>query len=126
MNWTEILTAIAPIVVALISVVANALTNRKGTRKQIEALEKKLDAHVKEDEDYKAKQARTRILRFSDECSRGDLHSENFFDDVLEDIDYYERYCTSHPDFRNNKGQAAMARIKEVYAKCKKNNTFLK
>lgn len=126
MSWGEIYSASIPLLVALVSIVVNALTNRKGTKKQIEALEAKLDGHIKEDEADKARQARARILRFADECSSGTKHSEGHFDDILEDIDRYEAYCTSHPEFPNNKGHAAMETIKHIYERCKRNNAFLK
>lgn len=125
MDILAIINALAPIIVATIPILASVFTTRSKTKKQIEDLCGKLDGHIKEDEDYKAKQARTRILRFADECYRGDLHSENFFEDIIEDIDYYEKYCAAHKDFRNNKAKAAMKRIKEVYAKCQREHSFL-
>ena len=37
---------------------------------------------------------RTRILRFADELRRDVKHSEEFFNQILDDISDYERYCT--------------------------------
>lgn len=68
---------------------------------------------------------RVRILTFADEIRRGVRHSKETFDQVLSDIDTYERYCTSHPDFMNNKTVAAKAKILDVYDKCMGNNDFL-
>ena len=68
---------------------------------------------------------RVRILTFADEIRRGVRHSKETFDQVLSDIDTYERYCADHPDFMNNKTVAAKAKILDVYDKCLGNNDFL-
>lgn len=68
---------------------------------------------------------RVRILTFADEIRRGVRHSKETFDQVLSDIDTYERYCTEHPDFMNNKTVAAKAKILDVYSVCVDNNDFL-
>ena len=68
---------------------------------------------------------RVRILTFADEIRRGVRHSKETFDQVLSDIDTYERYCTEHPDFMNNKTVAAKAKILEVYSDCMGKNDFL-
>ena len=68
---------------------------------------------------------RVRILTFADEIRRGMRHSKETFDQVLSDIDTYERYCTEHPDFMNNKTVAAKAKILDVYSECMDNNDFL-
>lgn len=68
---------------------------------------------------------RVRILTFADEIRRGVRHSKETFDQVLSDIDTYERYCTEHPDFMNNKTVAAKAKILDVYSECVDNNDFL-
>lgn len=68
---------------------------------------------------------RVRILTFADEIRRGVRHSKETFDQVLSDIDTYERYCTEHPDFMNNKTVAAKAKILDVYSECMDNNDFL-
>ena len=37
--------------------------------------------------------ARTHILRFNDEIYNGVKHSKEYFDQTLEDIDNYNRFC---------------------------------
>lgn len=68
---------------------------------------------------------RVRILTFADEIRRGVRHSKETFDQVLSDIDTYERYCTEHHEFMNNKTVAAKAKILDVYSECMDNNDFL-
>lgn len=72
-----------------------------------------------------AKEARYRILRFDDEILQGHKHTKEHFDEMLGDIDVYERYCTEHPEFPNNKCVMAIAHIKAVYAKCMTEQSFL-
>lgn len=83
----------------------------------------KLEAQFEED---KALQARTHILRFTDELYNGEKHSKEYFDDILEtDVDFYERYCTAHPEFQNSKTVMSTQLIKDVYGKLIKEHKFL-
>ncbi len=88
---------------------------------KVNTLETKVGALEKSD----VIDCRVRILTFADEIRRGVRHSEETFDQVLSDIDTYERYCTEHPDFMNNKTVAAKAKILDVYSGCMDNNDFL-
>lgn len=94
-------------------------------RKRMEKLQTTLDNHIREDEDGKARNQRYRILRFYDEMCDKRKHSESHFEDILDDIDEYERYCEAHPQFKNNRGKAAMDYITSTYPKIKSNGGFL-
>ena len=61
--------------------------------------------------------ARTHILRFDDELVNGVIHSQEYFQQTLQDIDTYERYCEEHKDFKNNVCSLAIEHIKDTYAK---------
>lgn len=76
-------------------------------------------------DETKAITARVRILRASDEILHKMKHSQEWFDQLNDDITYYETYCNTHPDFRNNKATHAIASINKVYAKCIEENDFL-
>ena len=103
----------------------------------LEALGKKIDnvqssimAELEKDradnEEYRIKMCRQRILQFNDEIYRGVLHTRESFDNVIEEgIDVYEDYCKSHPTFPNFKAEAAIENIKETYKKRLKNQDFL-
>lgn len=85
----------------------------------IDAVEKKLDGHIAEEDKYKVDLCRTRILRFSDEIRRDVKHSEESFNNILEDIDYYVTYCEQHKDvYINSKADAAIKNVKDVYNLC--------
>lgn len=88
---------------------------------KVNTLETKVGALEKSD----VIDCRVRILTFADEIRHGVRHSEETFDQVLSDIDTYERYCTEHPDFMNNKAVAAKAKILDIYSECMDNNDFL-
>lgn len=69
--------------------------------------------------------ARVRILQFNDEMLSDQLHSKESFDQVLDDITYYEKYCEEHPDFRNNRTKMAVQNIERCYQKCLVDHDFL-
>lgn len=155
MGWVvNILTACAPILVALVGIIPTIITNRKKTdqsikdmqdankkelektqesikasqdaaKRDMEKMQATLDNHIREDEDDKARNQRYRILRFYDEMCEHREHSESHFEDILDDIDNYEQYCESHPNFKNNRGKVAMTYIKDAYSKIKSSGGFL-
>lgn len=139
----SIVAACVPIVIAIIGIVPTIIANRRKTEdsintlrtelrndsditdKKVDAVSEQLSAHIVEDEDNKARQARYRILRFYDEICEHKKHSESHFEDILEDIDFYQNYSDTHPEFKNNRGHVAMEHIKEKYAKVKREGGFL-
>lgn len=76
-------------------------------------------------EEREANACRTRILRFSDEILHNVKHTKEHFDQVLIDIDTYEGYCGSHPNYKNNIACLAIDRIRATYQKCYEDGTFL-
>lgn len=60
--------------------------------------------------------ARTHILRFDDELINGVHHSREYFQQTLEDVDTYEKYCAAHPDYKNNTCTLAIEHIRRVYS----------
>ena len=101
----------------------------KETREAINTLREDMNANDLKLRDSldetKAITARVRILRASDEILHKMKHSKEWFDQLNDDITYYETYCNTHPNFRNNKATHAIASINKVYAKCIEENDFL-
>lgn len=90
------------------------------------AIGKALNADLNEKmEANEAKTARYRILRFDDEIRHKTRHSKEHFDQIIEDVDTYERYCRDHPRFPNEKAVSATDNVKRTYEKCKAENSFL-
>jgi len=137
MQWLiALITACAPILVALVGIIPTIIANRKkteasikesneATARQMSNVQSTLNAHIREDEDEKARNQRYRILRFYDELCEHRKHSESHFEDILDDIDDYEKYCEAHPEFRNNRGRVAMEHIKVTYGRIKGSGGFL-
>lgn len=99
---------------------------------KLDELEKKVDklekADKKQDEERaedNVLEARRRILRFADECRRHEKHSEEYFNNVLEDISAYKDYCREHPLFENEKAVIAMGFIEDIYKHCIETDDFL-
>ena len=81
----------------------------KDIRKDITSISNKVDENA-------AVLARTHILRFNDELINGVEHTQEYFNQQLQDIDTYEAYCESHPQFRNTYAILAIQNIKTTYS----------
>lgn len=92
---------------------------------QIDTVQDTLDSHIKADAENDARQARRRIIVFSDECRRGMLHSSEHFDNVLDDITAYRNFCETHPGFKNEKAAHSIKYVEEVYDQTKRENKFI-
>lgn len=92
---------------------------------KVDVLTKDLDEFKQEAELERVRQARQRILRFNDEILFEKRHSKEHFDEILDDITVYEKYCHEHKDYENNKATLAIATIKEVYQDCMETHDFL-
>ena len=131
--WISVLQACVPILVALVGIIPAIISNRKktqetikGTQDGIDELQKTLNAHIKEDEFEKAKNQRYRILRFYDEICEGRQHSESHYEDILDAISDYQKFCDAHRgEFQNHRGQIAMREIEETYKQIKRSGGFL-
>lgn len=93
--------------------------NKKGKNKEIldaigrlsdEVIEVKEDANRRE-----AVLARTHILRFRDELYNDIKHSQEYFEQTLDDMAVYDRYCEKNPEFQNGRTVEASLYIREEY-----------
>ena len=114
---------ISPIKINPLSWIGNQLN--KGIISKLEKVEKDVAEVKREVGESSAVTSRYRILRFDDEILHEIKHSKEHFDQILLDIDVYEKFCEEHPDFRNNLAVMAIKHIKEIYAKCSRENSFL-
>lgn len=92
---------------------------------RVSDLEKSDNQQANAIQKQEVKAARRRILRFSDEIRKKDRHSEEFFNDVLDDITFYKQYCKSHPEFENEKAVLAIKLVEATYERCVSDNDFL-
>ena len=115
--------------------IGNALNQdvmKKQEEMQIESQEyrKNNDATIRSIRDSidqgAAENARNRILRFGDEIkSKQVRHSEEYYNQILADIDAYSKYCKEHPDFKNDKTVITTQIIEESYKEHVLKNDFL-
>ena len=91
----------------------------------IEKLTGKVDDLAAKSDERNAVNMRVRILRFRDEMLAGQSHTHDSFQQVLGDIDEYEKYCEKHQDFRNNQTTATIEHIKRNYAERLERHDFL-
>jgi hypothetical protein len=135
---TGIIVACGGSIITAIVAITTLLLNRKWQKEdrtadritelsgKINDVQTTLDAHIKSDAENDAKQARRRIISFSDECRRGLQHSEEHFTSILDDITDYKYYCEHvNPKFKNEKAVHSIKFIEEVYAKAQKENKFI-
>lgn len=98
-------------------------------RLHMDEIDKKIDNIKSESEEKSALKdallSRHRVLRFNDELLQCVRHSKEMFDDILQDITDYDRYCATHPNFRNQKAVQAELNIKRKYQKCMEEHDFL-
>ena len=111
------------VLTVIINRVFNILDRKKDKQDQIiseiNEMRSELNKHIEDDEKHRADMSRARILRFSDELRRGISHSEESFNNILEDIDNYISYCTQHESvYINSKANAAIRNIKTTQDKC--------
>lgn len=92
---------------------------------RVDKLTEDLEEFKKQEEEENIRQARQRILRFSDEILFMRRHSKEHFDEILQDIDLYEKYCIEHKDYKNNRAELSITTIREVYKQCLKTHDFL-
>lgn len=68
--------------------------------------------------------SRSRIIRFDDELLNGVPHSREYFRQILNDIDVYERFCKDNPDFKNTYTIEADKHIKKTFERLRDKGGF--
>ena len=119
---------ISPIKINPWSALANAIGRafNADVLKELDGVKRDLAAHVKVDDERNADEHRARILRFNNELLRDIPHTKEEFIDVLADIDFYEWYCETHKDYKNNRAVHAIANISRVYDERLQKHDFLR
>lgn len=108
---------IAPIKVNPWSSIAKAVGRaiNSDVLEELKEVKKDLADHIRIDGEQNADEHRGRILRFNNELLRDIPHTKEEFVEVLADIDFYERYCETHKEYKNNRAIHAIANISRVY-----------
>ena len=91
----------------------------------IQTLEEKIDKLDSQMGEDGAITARVRILKFMDELLEGRRHTKDSYDQVMTDITNYNKYCKSHPDFKNNQTASTIEYINKNYQERLEKHDFL-
>lgn len=91
---------------------------------KVSDLETSFSSHLDEHKQKDAETNRQRILRFADEMYDNKYHSKESFEDILDIIQEYDKYCTDHPEFKNKRTETASKIIAEKYEECLKEHKF--
>ena len=102
----------------------DVIAQMKELNEKVDRVSKRQDEQDADRDRERAVDARQRILRTADEISNGDEHSEEYFNDMWDDINLYERYVKEHPNFANGKAVDAITLCTETYHEVKKKNKF--
>lgn len=94
-------------------------------KSELTVIKERQDEQDHRDAERDAKKARSEILSFNDEILNGIRHSEKMFDNALDNITTYNRYCAEHPDFINDRTHEAESNIKKMYRTCAEEHSFL-
>lgn len=87
---------------------SSILSEIKTLSVKVERIEKSLD-------ERDAVLARTHILRFSDDIYNGIRHSKEYYDQTLDDLKTYTKYCEKNPGFANGRTEKAGEYIQKEY-----------
>lgn len=85
----------------------------------------KLEKHIQLDDEREADKVRSGILQFNNELLRDIPHTKEEFVEVLNKIDWYNKFCESHKDYRNSRAVHAIANIERVYDERLQKHDFL-
>ena len=94
-------------------------------KEELKSQKEILNKTAKVIEENEATACRYRILRFNDELINEVYHTQEHFNQILDDVTRYEKYCEEHPDYENNKAILAIQNVKNTYKKCADKNLFL-
>lgn len=84
-----------------------------------------LDEHIRIDNERNADVHRVQILHFNRELLQEVPHTQEDFVEALSEIDFYEHYCKSHPEYENNRAVLAIENIKRAYMEWQENHKVL-
>lgn len=87
----------------------------KGILDRLGDLDKKVGQIEASLDERDAVLARTHILRFRDELYNNIDHSQEYFEQTLDDIQTYDLFCSDHPKFANGRTKAASDYIRSEY-----------
>lgn len=126
MSLNEIITSGGGVLLILLTIIQLAPIKINPWSKIAKIIGRALNTEVMDKlNESEATNCRYHILRFDDEIRHKVKHTEEHFNQIMEDIDDYERYCSGHPNYKNSKTVSAIENTRRTYEKCRRENSFL-
>lgn len=96
---------------------ADVIKQLSSNNEALVKLDQKLDNHIKENEKEQIDECRRRILSFNERIIANENITKERYDNILDDIDKYEKYCKVNPEYPNSKAVLSIKNLKEDYSK---------
>ena len=126
MSLNEIITSGGGVLLILLTIIQLAPIKVNPWSKIARAIGRAMNVEIMDKlNEGEATDARYRILRFDDEIRHHVKHTEEHFNQIMDDIDEYERYCSAHPNYKNSKAVLAIENTRRTYERCRRENSFL-
>lgn len=82
---------------------------------QIENIDEKLDAHIKDNKWDEMDRIRGEILNYASLLRRGIELTDEQYNRAAENVDKYTAFCSENPTYENMKANASIKKIKDCY-----------
>ena len=135
MSWELVVTIVGSVLGAtglfnflqfLIKRKDDSAAGNKKMAEELDSIKKEIKGIIELIDRNEAINARIRILQAADGIRHSTIkHSEEYFDQLNDDITRYETYCNEHEGFKNNKAAHAIKYVNETYHAALTNNDFL-
>ena len=126
MSLNEIITSGGGVLLILLTIIQLAPIKVNPWSKIARAIGRAMNVEIMDKlNESEATDARYHILRFDDEIRHHVKHTEEHFNQIMDDIDEYERYCSAHPNYKNSKAVLAIENTRRTYERCRRENSFL-
>ena len=126
MSLNEIITSGGGVLFILLTIIQLAPIKVNPWSKIARAIGRAMNVEIMDKlNESEATDARYRILRFDDEIRHHVKHTEEHFNKILGYIDEYDRYCSTHPNYKNSKAVLAIENTRRTYERCRRENSFL-
>ena len=131
----SILTAVAPILVALVGIIPTVISNRKKTQKSVEDMQTSINTRLDKMEQRIGEQEKSidanekdrirhEVLSFANSCRKKERHTKDEFDHIITLKAKYDVLLKKTGD-SNGVFDLEYEFIREIYATCQRENSFL-
>lgn len=106
-----------------VTLIGKAMDKKNGVQASINELKQSTDGINKKLDEHIAQSYRNKILSFQNSCLRGERHSYEEFNEVIEAIQNYSDYVEKN-NVKNEKCTLAIEYIRNIYKNCQNQSDF--